>query len=123
MQEDRIDWDHAWSSMPHREILVWHSATVEAIIERDSKQPLGIVRVTISEDPREFAGKCQRPNATCPICGSETSTSDRIAASIHPTIDFGSRLGVRAIAMYPVWAHTRCLIEYPRISDPTPIPW
>jgi hypothetical protein len=123
MHEDRSDWDRAWSSMPHREILAWHAATVEAIIENDPKKPMGVIRVTISEDPKQFADKCHRPNTLCPICGFDTSTSDRVAASLHPTIDLGPRLGTRSITMYAVWTHARCLNECPSTCDPTPIPW
>lgn len=123
MHEDRSGWDRAWSSMAHREILAWHAATVDAIIENDPKKPVGVIRVTISEDPTEFADRCHRPIALCPICGSDTSTQNRVAASLHPTLDLGPRLGTRPIATYAVWTHAGCLNQCPSISHPTPIPW
>lgn len=121
MREDRSAWDRAWSSMPHREMLTWHAATVAVITEYDQKQP--IVRITISEDPMEFVDKCHRPIMYCPLCGSDTSASDRVAASIHPTIDLGPGFGIRAVAMHAVWVHSRCLNGCPTINEVTPIPW
>jgi hypothetical protein len=121
MPEDRSAWDRAWSSMTHREMHTWHAATIDAIIEDDQKLP--IVRITISEDPNEFVDKCHRPVLLCPLCGLDTSASERVAASIHPTLYVGPQFGEYATIMYAVWAHARCLNECPAISEATPIPW
>lgn len=102
-------------------MLTWHPATIDEIIANDQKLP--IVRITISEDPREFADKCHRPVTRCPLCGLDTSASERVAASIHPTMYLGPRFGERAVILYAVWVHSGCLNECPTINEATPIPW
>jgi hypothetical protein len=115
-EEDRTEWDRAWSSMPNRRIL--------DVTKGDFEKMLGgkagdILTVTICEVPKQFADKLYIENALCPVCGESTENdSSRVVASVSPSfVNFIRGIGAAA------WVHQKCLDMCPLIDEPTPIPW
>jgi hypothetical protein len=119
--DDRREWDRAWSSMPHRRIKSWNQDVIRIVIGQE--WPIEqLVALTISADPVDFADKQLRTTTICPICGTVADSTGRLAASIHPVFDFGG-LGQKSPVMFGVWAHPQCFEDCPIIEQPTPIPW
>jgi len=113
--EDRTEWDRAWSSMPHRRILDVSKFDFVKISGHD----LGdVVTVTIAQAPTEHFQKMYVSTSVCPICGESTEGDvDRIGVGFYPEFTLLSGLGFGA------WAHRNCLEMCPLIDEPTPIPW
>ena len=120
--DDRQEWNRAWSSMPHHSVDSWSNGALSAIIGND--WPFDrLVKLTISADPAAFADKCYRRTSACPICGATTDLTTRLAASIHPVFDLGEPYGRRSPVMFGVWVHRACFESCPATDQPTPIPW
>lgn len=110
---DRVEWDRAWSSRPHRRL------DTPLRIDVTSGLQLGrVVSVTISEDPPEFSDRVLRPFDECPVCGQTTVGKSRRASSVHPVFENGiSNISIGA------WVHIDCFESCPDTGEPAPIPW
>jgi hypothetical protein len=114
MDDDRKDWDTAWSGMTHRQLV---DVSNYDFTGRFKLGDVNLVRVTVNEAPKEFTKNLYIEDEICPICGGLTQDSDRICISVNTTFTEISNLG------FSSWAHPACLESCPIISDPTPIPW
>src|SRR5258708_17683755 len=112
--EDRTEWDRAWSSVPHRGIPEITKIDLSGRTIYDFGE---IAAATISEAPAEYLDKLYIAITLCPICGKATAENlDRVVVSIHVTFARSLNLGFGA------WAHRKCLDDCPLIDEPTPIP-
>lgn len=120
--EARAEWDRAWSSMPHHAVIAWSNEAVRGILG-DSISFERLIAMSVSADPAAYADKIYRATAVCPICGAMTDSTSRVAATIHPVVDLGEKLGQKFMGGYGVWVHQNCFDRCPITYEPTPIPW
>jgi len=113
--DDRIEWDRAWTSMPHRQI----TDTSKFDFAKLSSLDLGdVAKVTIAQAPKEYLHKVYISTTDCPVCGDSTENdADRVCIGIYPKFTRLSGLG------FGGWAHRACLEATPIIDEPTPTPW
>ena len=123
--EDRSEWDRAWSCVPHYVVQTWNRDTLDSILKPllGSNSAAFLVSLSISEDPIPYADKGYRPSTVCPLCGNNVNEESIVAATLHPVIDMGVPLGSRSFASFGVWAHRGCLDRCARSETPSPIPW
>ena len=113
--EDRINWDKAWSSMPNRRIL--------DIDHFDFAKSLGLnvgrlLSVTIAEAPDAYSDQLYIATRDCPICGETTDgDGDKLVTSVNPAFTSIPNLAFGA------FAHRDCFDNCPLIKGPAPIPW
>jgi hypothetical protein len=100
--------------MPHRRLLSPPKIDLEAFVGKGGG---GFVSATISEDSREFSSKSWRASEQCVICGITTTETDRLPATLHPTIAHGACFAIG------VWVHHSCFQQCAEAGIPTPIPW
>jgi hypothetical protein len=116
--DDREQWDQAWSSQRHYCINTPLKIDVGKALSDDNLSLGKIISRTISEDPLAFSNRVFRPFDDCPLCGQPTKGMNRIAASLHPEFENG----IRNISI-GVWVHKKCIEMCPVIDGPAPIPW
>jgi len=116
--EDRVEWEAIWSRQSHRKLDLPLKVEGFHSINKLQSSCGKIVTATISEEPVEFSDQVIRENESCPICGWETTPTERVAVSIHPEF----QNGVRNIAI-GVWVHKDCFQSCSIIEGPAPIPW
>lgn len=115
IDDDRTEWDGAWSSMPHRRIL---DTTKVDFVKMSGLEVGEVVSVTIAEAPKEHFDKIFNSISVCPVCGRTTDDDpDRVEVGVYPVFTKISGLGLGS------WAHRKCLESCPLIDEPTPCPW
>jgi hypothetical protein len=114
MDDDRKDWDRAWSAAPHRQLLDISKFDFSGRLKMD----LGdVIDVTLTVAPTEYADGLFIEDDSCPICGAATVGNERTCISVNPVFAKIPNL------CFGAWAHTSCLENCPITDKPTPIPW
>lgn len=113
--DDRTEWDRAWSSMPHRRIL----DTTKVDFANITKLEVGeVVSVIITEVPTQYLNRSYISIPVCPVCGQTTGDGpDLVEVGVFPIFTKISGLG------FGSWAHDLCLKDCTMIDEPTPVPW
>jgi hypothetical protein len=117
-EDDREQWDHAWSIQRHYYIKTPLKTNVAEALSGGNLSFGRVLSATISEDPSAYSDRVLRDSDNCPLCGQSTNGMNRVAASLHPEFESG----VRNISI-GVWVHKECIETCPVIDGPAPIPW
>ncbi|TWT73282.1 hypothetical protein CA85_17500 [Allorhodopirellula solitaria] len=118
-EQERAEWDDAWSKMQHRNLESWNAAAIGQILTADWNQN-EIVTITVTDNPAKFAPKVLRKSISCPSCGLDVGTGEGLPVSIYPT----SRIAERELTIgFGAWMHNSCFAECTQSNEPTPIPW
>lgn len=113
--EDRGEWDRAWSESPLRRLVT----PVQIEVMPSSDPGWGkVVRVDIAADPVEYADDIGYRNTDgCPVCGDAVPSGHAIPATIHPYFEGGFSYGL------PCWVHEACLESCEEVEGTAPVPW
>jgi hypothetical protein len=112
--DDRISWNKAWASMPHRRLPAPTRIALEVSLVASFGEA---VSASISQDPPQYSNSNWRKSEDCPVCDATTDATKRFAATLHPTFANGFTCGVG------VWVHESCFSNCPDAEEPAPIPW